>query len=115
MKKEKKRGTVSLFLEKDFFNSIVSVLSAFIEADTENKYSVYAARLKKKIMQYSRTFSRNGEDNAAIYFYEQEAAMLIKLLAIYNCAVTIPTEDFYQQTVRQKGGKPTKKRAAYVD
>lgn len=63
-----KRGAVEVFLTRDFFNSLVSVLSSFIQADAENKYGIYAARLKKKIMRYSRSFIHNEEENAVIYF-----------------------------------------------
>ena len=92
---KKKKGAVEVFISKDFFNSLVSVLSAFIQADAENKYGVYAARLKKKIMRYSRSFIHNEEENAAIYFYEDEAALLIKLCAIYiNSGETMQTDYF---------------------
>lgn len=99
---KKKTGTVEVFLNKEFFNSMVSLLSAFIEADESNKYGVYASRLKEKIMTYSRTFTHNETENTATYFYEDEAAMLIKLCAIYVSATDDPSEDFFQQLIDRR-------------
>ena len=91
----KKRGSIEVFLPKDIFNSLVSVLEAFVAADETNKYADYAKRLKNKVMRYGRKFTNHGEEKIVIYFYEAEAAMLIKLLAIYVNAVGNSDEDFY--------------------
>ncbi|MGN0585198.1 MAG: DUF3991 domain-containing protein, partial [Ruminococcus sp.] len=90
-----KRGAVEVFLSRGFFNSIVSVLSNFIVADETNKYSVYALRLKNKILRYGRKFVHNEEENVAFYFYEDEAAILIKLCAIYINATEQSTMDYF--------------------
>lgn len=95
--KKSKRGAVEVFLPQEFFNSLVSVLSSYIEADETNKYSVYAQRLKKKILNYSRCFSHHGENFSATYFYEEEAALLIKLFAIYINATEENGENYYSQ------------------
>ena len=91
----KKRGSIEVFLPKDIFNSLVSVLEAFVAADETNKYADYAKRLKNKVMRYGRKFTNHGEEKIVIYFYEAEAAMLIKLLAIYVNAVDTSGDDFY--------------------
>lgn len=92
-----KRGAVEVFLTRGFFNSLVSVLSNFIKADETNKYAVYAQRLKKKILTYGRTFTHEGEETAVVYFYEDEAALLIKLMAIYLHATEDCRDDFFFQ------------------
>lgn len=98
MKNPKSRkGGVEVFLTRNFFNSLVSVLSEFIQADETNKYAVYAQRLKKKILTYGRTFTHEGEETAVVYFYEDEAALLIKLMAIYVNATEDCSEDFFFQ------------------
>ena len=91
----KKRGSIEVFLPKDIFNSLVSVLEAFVAADETNKYADYASRLKNKVMRYGRKFTNHGEEKIVIYFYEAEAAMLIKLLAIYVNAISVSGDDFY--------------------
>lgn len=96
-RKNSKKGSIEVFISKDFCNSMISVLSSFIVADSSNKYSIYAQRLKEKILKHGRTFTNQGEENAAIYFYENEAAMLIKLFAIYVNATENTTEDYFFQ------------------
>ena len=97
-----KTGNVELYISKELFNSLVSVLTSFIEAGEANKYGVYAAKLKNKIMKYSRSFIHNETENAAIYFYEDEAAMLIKLFAIYISATEDPSEDYFANLCKRQ-------------
>lgn len=78
-----KKGSVEVFISKNLCDSVISVLTSFIIADSENKYAVYAQKIKDKILRYGRIFENNGEENVAVYFYENEAAILIKLFAIY--------------------------------
>lgn len=94
---KQKKGAVELFLTREFFNSLVTMLQFFIVADSANKYGQYAARLKEKILHYSRAFVNEGEDNAVVYFYEDEAAILLKLFTIYFNATEKSNGDFYKQ------------------
>lgn len=96
------RGSVEVFLQRDFFNSLVSVLSNFIRADETNKYGIYAQRLKDKILKHGRKFVHNDEENVVVYFYEDEAALLIKLFAIYINATGNSTEDYFLQVGKKK-------------
>ncbi|MGN1201871.1 MAG: hypothetical protein ACI4RF_01135 [Eubacterium sp.] len=100
--RKNKRGEVEVFISRDFFNSLVSVLSNFIKADGTNKYGVYAQLLKEKILRHGRKFSHNGEENVAVYFYENEAAMLIKLFAIYINAIENPADDYFFQVGKKQ-------------
>lgn len=90
MKKILKKGAVEVFISADLCSSLISVLNSFIAADFTNKYAVYAQKIKDKILKHGRHFMNNNEENVAIYFYENEAALLIKLFAIYANA----TEDY---------------------
>ena len=93
MKHEK--GAVEVFLPKEFFNSLIGVLSCFVAADETNKYAFYAARLKEKMLRHSRRFTHKEEEFSVTYFYENEAALLIKLCAIYiNSGETMQTDYF---------------------
>lgn len=98
--KNTKRGGIEVFLTREFFNSLVSVLTAYIAADETNKYAVYAQRLKDKVMKHGRKFSHENTEQIVIYFYEEEAAILIKLLTVYVNALGIEGEDFYSKTAR---------------
>lgn len=82
-RKNSKRGAVEVFISADLCNSLISILDSFIVADFRNRYSVYAQKIKNKILKHGRHFNNNGEENIAVYFYENESAILIKLFAIY--------------------------------
>lgn len=96
MAEKKESGPVEVFLTRDLFNSLVSVLSAYIQADENNRFSQYAIRLKKKIMNYGREFVHDNQPNVVIYFYPEEAALLIKLFVMYNNAIEDPSQDFFK-------------------
>ena len=81
--KNPKKGSVKIFLSMNLRDSIISVLDTFISADSQNHYSVYAQKIKNKILKYGREITYNGEKSVAIYFYETEAVLLINLFAIY--------------------------------
>ena len=92
-----KNCKVKIFLQREFFNSLVSVLSSFIAADETNKYGVYAQKLKDTFLKHSRKIIRNNDENVIISLYEDEAALMIKLLAIYFNATGNTGEDFFSQ------------------
>lgn len=89
MKNKSKRGSVEVFITTDLCDSLMSVLDSFIVADSKNKYAVYAQKIKNKILKHGRYFMNGDEENVAIYFYENEAALLIKIFAIYANAIEI--------------------------
>lgn len=83
MRKNSKRGAVEVFITADLCNSLIVALESFIVADSRNKYAVYVQRIKDKILNHGRCFMNGDEENVAIYFYENETALLIKMFAIY--------------------------------
>ncbi|MDE5621343.1 MAG: hypothetical protein K2I80_12660 [Ruminococcus sp.] len=89
MRKNSKRGAVEVFVTADLCNSLIVALESFIVADSRNKYAVYAQKIKDKILKHGRCFMNGDEENVAIYFYENEAALLIKMFAIYVNAIEI--------------------------
>ena len=97
-----KNDKVRVFLNRDFFNSLLSVLSSFIAADETNKYSVYAQKLKDTLLRHSRKIIRNDDENVMISLYEDEAALMIKLSAIYFNATVNYSEDFFSQIGKRK-------------
>lgn len=99
--KQGKRGGIEVFLTREFFNSLVAVLTAYIDVDETNKYSTYAKRIKDKVMKYGRKFMHDDDEQIVIYFYEEEAAILIKLFAVYVNAIGLKGDDFYSMTERK--------------
>ena len=96
-----KRGAVELFLTREFFNSLVTVLDYYDQVLPDNKFTSYAIKLKNKMMRHGRQFTHEGEPQIVIYFYENEAAMLIKLMAIYFSAVEPAAADFFSAAVNK--------------
>ena len=87
---------VKLYLNQELFNSLVSVLDVYERTESDNLYCSYAIKLKEKIMTYSRLYQKDDEVKTAVNFYPDEAAMLIKLLLIYNSTAEKPSEDFFE-------------------
>ncbi|MDE6707450.1 MAG: hypothetical protein K2K06_05385, partial [Oscillospiraceae bacterium] len=77
-------------------------LENYIAIDTTNKYSVYAKRLKNKILNHGRKFIYNDEEQVVIYFYEHEAALLIKLFSIYVNAIEETPENYFDRIGKTK-------------
>ena len=102
-----KLGAVEVFMPREFFNSLVTALSAFETIGGQNKYSDYALRIKNKIMQHSRYFTYNGDPQLVTYFYVKEAAILIKLLAIYCNVIVKPSADFFSEACSNSHKKKT--------
>lgn len=97
-----KSGEVKIFLSRDFFNSLISVLSSFISADENNKYSIYARKMKETIMRYAFIVGKPNNKNALINLYADEAATLVKLLAIYINASGNLSDDYFSLVEKKK-------------
>lgn len=102
MKKHNDKTRVRIFLQKEFFNSIITVLSTFEKADSTNKYGTYARLLKETMIRDSRIIKKDGIENAMVYLYEEEAAVLIKLTAIYFNAIGNSDDDYFSQIKKRK-------------
>ena len=96
-----KRGSVELILAREFFNSLAAILETFAVGDASNKYSVYARQLLQKIKRYSRRVYERGSQSAVTHFYEDEAAVLLKLLIMYAYAGGMEGEDVFEQIGRR--------------
>lgn len=95
MAEEKRKGDIEVYLTNELFNSLISILTIYIQADSENRYSQYAMKLKNKIMKYGREYLHDGVPNVIIKFFPEEAALLIKLMIMYANAIEEPSEDYF--------------------
>lgn len=102
MKKNNESKEIRIFLQKEFFNSIITVLSTFEKADTTNKYGTYASSLKETMIRDSRIIKKDRIENALVCLYEDEAAVLIKLTAIYFNAIGNSDDDYFSQIKKRQ-------------
>ena len=97
-----KLGSVKVILPREFFNSLIAVLNSFQTGDSSNKYFQYAQRLRKKILRYSRKFSKRDTEQAITHYYEDEAAILIKLLIMYCYATGTVGADMFEMIGKER-------------
>jgi hypothetical protein len=96
----------TLYLPSELFDSLILALDYFISSEKEigeTTQTKQAARLKTKILNHARAFENGGEDNASIYFYGVESAVVIKLLTIFinRGEEKVPTDYFSQLKKRR--------------
>ena len=95
-----------LYLQQELFNSLMSALDFFIASEKiigETIQSEQATRLKEKILTHSRAFYYKGDENASIYFYGVESAVIMKLLTIYiNRGEEIPPYDYFPKLKKRE-------------
>ena len=92
---KKPHGAVEVCLLRETVNALMYSLDAFEKADPKNRITVYANKIRDKIYNHGRTYTYKGEEKVVIYFYEQEAALLIKLMSFFISATDNPKQDFY--------------------
>lgn len=98
---------IGVIVSRDDFNSLISVLSFFISAETqlgENYYSSRAAELREKIMRHGRIFENENGENVSVYFYENESAILLKAMIKYTNLCENPTSDYFAELKKRKRG-----------
>lgn len=105
----KNRPDTELFLPRELFNSLITVLDYFIASENqigETVSSKQATRLKTKIITYSRAFDYEGDENVSIYFYGVEPAVMMKLLTIYiNRGEELTPKDYYSELKKRRSKK----------
>lgn len=109
-----KVGAVEVSMTREDFNSLVTLLDLFQQAGSENKYAKYAAALKEKMLRHSRRYTHKNENKTVTYFYEVEAALMIKLTAFYLNAIGIGNQDYYAEIGkgREKNADDSEKKNA---
>lgn len=93
---------IKITMMEDEFNSLFSVLSAYIEA-AESSYGQFASyMINEKFMKYSRTYERNGSNRIEIGLFPNEAQNLINLFVVYESIFQKPTENYYEKVIQNK-------------
>ena len=89
-------------LDRKEANALLHMLSMISTLEEDNVYSEDARKLMDKILKHGRTFTHKGSDKVSIYFYDNEASMLIQLVSMYLSAVQENTEDYYDRIGRSR-------------
>jgi hypothetical protein len=106
----KKQPPVAVFLPREVFSFMLSPLDFFIANEKilgkNNFFVKNSVRLKSKILKYSRAYKDAEIEKVSVYFYEIEAAVLIKLLSYYVSLNENRVKDYYHllKKRREKNG-----------
>jgi len=94
------KPNVRLYLTGDLYNSLMSVIAMITESKREigeTTFSEQAEKLKGKILKHGHLIKTKSGERVSIHFFEREAAILIKLLILYNSLREKPPVDFFAE------------------
>jgi uncharacterized protein YktA (UPF0223 family) len=77
----------------------MSVLDFFVKTEKnygETYYSAFSKKLFSKIITHGRVIKSKSEEKALIHFFDNEPALIIKLMAHYTNMCEKPSDDFYK-------------------
>ena len=95
-----KLGSVAVTLNRGQVNALLETLNCISVTDTENQFAKDAARLKEKIIRHGRTYQHKNTDSVALYFYDNEASSLIRLLSLFLFSAEDVSADYYPEIGR---------------
>ena len=91
-------GKIRMTLDRKYLNGLCSILTLFAEDEETNGYDNFAKYMLDKIKRYGRKFTnKNGKEKMIVYLYNNEAELLVQMMAICITAVSDPKEDYYEQ------------------
>ena len=91
-------GKIRMTLDRKYLNGLCSVLTLFAENNDLNGYEDFANYMLAKIKKYGRKYTnKNSKDKLVVYLYNNEAELLIQLMAICVTASVGEREDYYAQ------------------
>ena len=90
-----KVGPVAVYLSKELLNGMLCCLDYLIACDeSHGEWETHAQRLKDKILRHGRKFVSECVESVAIYFYENEAAILLKAFSLFIYCMEYPQKDY---------------------
>jgi hypothetical protein len=95
-------GPVAVKIDRESVNALLQSLNQIAAIDPENHIAQSAQKLMQKIIKHGRTFPHDDMKLVSIYFYDNEASMLIQLVSMYLSAVQENTEDYYDRIGRSR-------------
>lgn len=95
-------GPVAVKMNRESVNALLQSLNQIAAIDPENHIAQSAQKLMQKIIKHGRTFPHDDMKLVSIYFYDNEASMLIQLVSMYIGAIHDSTEDYYDRIGRSR-------------
>lgn len=92
----KAAGKVRLILNREYLNGVCTALNFFAKEYENNSYEAFAQYMLNKIKKYGRKF-HDGEEKVIVHLYNNEAEVLLKILAIYTTAAANIQKDYYDE------------------
>ena len=90
-------GPVAVKIDRESVNALLQSLNQIAAIDPENHIAQSAQKLMHKIIKHGRTFPHDDLKLVSIYFYDNEASMLIQLVSMYLAVLEESTEDYYDR------------------
>ena len=98
-----KVGPVAVYMSKELLNGMLHCLDYLIAVDEQHgEWEKHAQRIKDKILKFGRKFANEDGESVVIYFYENEAAILLKALSLYVFLKDQPQRDYIGMMKTQK-------------
>ena len=92
--KMKRVGPIAVYLTREQINALLYLLDCFPAADSNSIFASDAEKLKRKILLHGRTFNDRGDEKVSLYFYENEAAILLKAFFLFVYCREYPLKDY---------------------
>lgn len=92
-----KVGAVQVYMTRELLNAMLYCLDAVIRIDNGGEWTICAERIKNKILKHARRFTSNDTESVVVYFYEKEAAILLKAFALFVALHHDPVESYFEQ------------------
>ena len=88
--KMKRVGPIAVYLTREQVNELLYLLDCFPAADSSSIFASDAEKLKRKILLNGRTFADRGDEKVSLYFYENEAVILLKAFSLFVYCMEYP-------------------------
>ena len=85
-------------MNKRYLNGLCSILSLYIEDGVDTVYENFANYMMNKIKRYGRKYQdQYGKDKLVVHLYNNEAELLLQMMAICLTASIGEKENYYEQ------------------
>lgn len=98
----KDNGKLKIRLMENEYNSLFSILDAFVEADADSSYGKFASEMQKIIINFGREYEHKNEKHIEINLYAKEAQNLINLFIVFESVFHKPKENYFEKHYQNK-------------